>query len=228
MNEVIKNIDIYYNIYENINANINNKNRNYEILFNIDYINKKNIPDDIKNIINENDINIQFKNIMNIYRLMKGENINQQQQREKHKDEIIIKYKINKEDKQISIFGKKFVGNNKEICKYIYNNKEYELIDKFDLKYFDKSKDILEIKLIGLQNVTDMSYLFYDCISLIDISGLSDLNTSRITDMGLIFFNCKMLNTIPDISNWDTSNAINMQEMFGSCKSLKSLPDISK
>ena len=61
MNEVIKNIDIYYNIYENINANINNKNRNYEILSNIDYINKKNIPDDIKNIINENDINIQLK-----------------------------------------------------------------------------------------------------------------------------------------------------------------------
>ena len=60
-----------------------------------------------------------------------------------------------------------------------------------------------------------MSYLFYDCISLIDISGLSDLNSSRITDMSLIFFNCKMLNTIPDISNWDTSNAINMQEMFG-------------
>ena len=159
LNEVIKNIDIYYNIYENINNNINKKYRNYEILSNIEYINKKNVPDDIKNIINENDINIQFYNIMNIYKLLKEENINQQQQKKKNKDEIIMKYKINKEDEYINIFGYEFVNNNKKICKYIYENKEYELTNKFDLKNFDKSKDILEIKLIGLQNVTNLSHI---------------------------------------------------------------------
>ena len=43
------------------------------------------------------------------------------------KNEISIKYLIKKDDKKINIFGKKFVENNKDKCKYIYENKEYEL-----------------------------------------------------------------------------------------------------
>ena len=46
------------------------------------------------------------------------------------KNEIRIKYKINKEDEYINIFGEEFVENNNHICKYIYDNKEYELSPK--------------------------------------------------------------------------------------------------
>ena len=87
----------------------------------------------------------------NINKVNESQNIN------KPKNEILIKYKINKDDKEINIFGEKFVKNNKNICKYIYEGKEYELSQKFNLNNYDKSKDILEIKLTGIQNVTDMS-----------------------------------------------------------------------
>ena len=79
------------------------------------------------------------------------------------KNEILIKYKVNQNENYIDIFGFDFVENNKKICKYIYEDKEYELTDKFDLKNFDKSKDILEIKLIWIKNVTNMSHLFDGC-----------------------------------------------------------------
>ena len=65
------------------------------------------------------------------------------------KNEINITYKINKEDEYINIFGEEFIENNNR--KYIYDNKKYELSPKFDLKRFDKSKDILQIKLTELK-----------------------------------------------------------------------------
>ena len=130
-------------------------------------INNNNIHKDIKNIINEKDINIQFINIMNIYNLMtiKNENNiinkgNKLENKIKTKNEISIKYLIKKDDKKTNTFGKDFAENNKDKCKYIYENKEYELTKEFDLTNYNKSNEILEIKLIGINNITNMSYLF--------------------------------------------------------------------
>ena len=157
LNMVVKNFEMYLEINKNIIDNINNKNKNYELLSNIMNINNNNIHNDIKNIINEKDINIQFNNIMNIYNLMKPKN------------EISIKYLIKKDDEKINIFGENFVKNNKDKCKYIYENKEYELTKEFDLTNYNKSNEILEIKLTDINNITNMSYLFYDCESLIEV-----------------------------------------------------------
>ena len=74
----------------------------------------------------------------------------------KTKNEILIKYFIKKDDKKIKIFGEKFVENNKDKCKYIYDNKEYELTKEFDLTNYNKSNEILEIKLTGINNITDL------------------------------------------------------------------------
>ena len=165
--EIINNFEIYLEINKNIIDNINNKNRNYESLSNIININNNNILNDIKNIINEKDINIQFNNIMNIYNLMtinnqinEINNITKKENKIKNKNEILIKYLIKKDDKKINIFGEDFVKNNKDKCKYIYENKEYELTKEFDLTNYNKSNEILEIKLIGINNITNMSYLF--------------------------------------------------------------------
>ena len=49
------------------------------------------------------------------------------------------------------------------MCKYIYEDKEYELTPKFDLTNCNKTKDTLEIKLTGIKNITNMNYLFYCC-----------------------------------------------------------------
>ena len=70
LNMIIDNIEIYYKINKNIIDNINNKNRNYEILYNINNINNNDIQNNMKNIINEKDINIQFEKLMDIHNLM--------------------------------------------------------------------------------------------------------------------------------------------------------------
>ena len=143
------------------------------------------------------------------------------------KNDILIKYKIKKERKYIYIFGYEFVANNKNKCKYIYEDKQYELTQKFDLTNYDKSKDILEIKLIDIKNITNMTYLFYYCDSLVDVPDISDWNTSNITNMSYIFCHCKSLISLPDISKWNTSNVNYMQCIFWNCVSLISLPNIS-
>ena len=87
LNNINDCIEKYYEVNESTINNINNNN----------------ISNDIKNIINEKDINIQFQNIIKIYKSMNFNN------------EILIKYKIEKGDKEICIFGEKFGKNNKDI-----------------------------------------------------------------------------------------------------------------
>ena len=94
--------------------------------------------------------------------------------------------------------------------------------------------------------------MFYNCSSLIYISGITYWNTTikyikytdklylffgrgeyiwnnkNISDMSGIFYNCSSLKDLPDISVWDTYNVTNMSTIFYNCSSLISLPDISK
>ena len=69
----IENIEIYYTIYSDIinNYNYNNKNRNYQILKNINDINDKNIMNDINEIISLKDKSLKFSKINNIYNKMR-------------------------------------------------------------------------------------------------------------------------------------------------------------
>ena len=77
--------------------------------------------------------------------------------------EINIIYDINKEN-NIKIFGSEFVENNKNKCKMIIDNKEYEISEIYDVKSNNNNK--LNIKINGINNITDMSYMFNDCLSL--------------------------------------------------------------
>ena len=56
--------------------------------------------------------------------------------------EILIKYKNNKEDK-IKIFGDTFVKNNKDKCKIYYNDVEQELVSYINNK--NNNNDMIEI-----------------------------------------------------------------------------------
>ena len=170
-------------------------------------------------------------------------------------NELIIKYKNNKNQNKIKIFGKLFVDNNKATYKIIYEHTIYELNEYFNLPISSKNKDIFEIKLSGIENITNMSYMFYDCesllsigensnlntnnvidmswafyncISLISLPNISKWNTNNVTDISFMFYNCKILFSLPDISDWNTSNVNNMSRIFYNCESLISIPDISK
>ena len=142
-------------------------------------------------------------------------------------NEIIIIYKVNKNDKTIKIFNTEFVNNNKKHCKIIYEGKEYELKEEFNIKNINKNKDILEIKLKGIMNITNMFAMFYGCTSLICLPDFWKWDTSNVTDMSCLFGECSSLISLSDISSWDTSHVNNMHSMFYKCCSLISLPDIS-
>ena len=141
-------------------------------------------------------------------------------------DEILIIYKIEKDEDLVKIFYPDFVELNKNNCKIVYEEKEYDLKEEFDVKNI--KKDILEIRLKGIMNITNMHAMFYGCSSLISLPNISKWNTSKITDMSSLFGKCTSLITLPDISKWNTSNVTNMHSLFYGCSSLISLPDISK
>ena len=77
--------------------------------------------------------------------------------------EISIIYNAKKhderDDKNITIFGSKFVRNNKNICKMIIDDKEYEIKEKYNIENYNNNE--LKIKLKGIDNITNMSCMFY-------------------------------------------------------------------
>ena len=140
-------------------------------------------------------------------------------------NEIKINYKI--KEKEVKLFDNTFVKNNKNNCKIEIEGKEYELKEKHSFSFFSIKPDILEIKLKGIMNITNMSYMFYQCSSLSSLPDISNWNTSNVTHMNCMFCGCSSLSSLPDISNWNTSNVTNMSYMFNECSSLSSLPNIS-
>ena len=170
-------------------------------------------------------------------------------------NEIEIIYDV-KGQNEIRIFGNTFVNNNKDICKIVFGNNEYNLVEHFKIKdYTNDNLTELHIKLRYIKNITDISCMFkyckslisiidlyklnleeisstsnmfFECSSLISLSDISIWNTDNIKDMSYMFHKCSSLTSLPDISKWNTKNVNNMANMFSRCKSLSSLPDISK
>ena len=120
--------------------------------------------------------------------------------------------------------GYYFVENNKGKCFIIFEDKEFELTEYFELKK-NVNNNTLKIKLIGINNVNDMSYMFSDCSSLISLPNLSKWNTDNVIDMSSMFYNCSSLISLPDISKWNTNNVKDMTGMFYNCSSLIYMQD---
>ena len=133
--------------------------------------------------------------------------INGMENKEKS-NEIIMKYKLDKEKKEINIFGHIFVDKNKNNCKLIYNVKEYEIAEILNL--INEKNEVIEIKLKGIKNVTNMKYMLCDYSSLLSLSDISKWNTSDIINMEYMFSGCSLLLSLPDISKWNTSNVITL------------------
>ena len=145
-------------------------------------------------------------------------------------NEFIIKFKIGKENK-IRIFGDKFVKNNKRNFQMIINDKNYELDSFYKIenqKEKEIENEILEIKLKQIKDVNNLSYMFKECSSLIELPDISKLDTNNVTDMSLMFSQCSSLSSLPDISKWNTNNVTNMKAMFELCSSLTELPDFKE
>ena len=99
---------------------------------------------------------------------------------------------------------KKLLDNTKSTM-YLFYNYQGTSVDDF-FQYNDTS------------NVTNMSYMFYNCRKL---ETIPLLNTSKVTNMDNMLRDCRSLTTIPLL---DTSSVTAMNSAFSSCKALKSFP----
>ena len=74
---------------------------------------------------------------------------------------------------------------------------------------------------ISDSDLTNMSYMFYNCSSLTNID-LSSFNTNQVINMSYMFYLCSSF-AILDLSKINTNKVINMSRMFSYCKSLKNI-----
>ena len=168
-------LKLFYNL-KNINSEINN---------NIIKIEK--IKEKIKNDIKENVKEDTIENIKDDKKEDKNINLNDNKEKNEIKneviDEIIIQHKIENEPRlgNIQIFGYEFVKNNMDKCKMIINGNEGPLVALYNLKKPQDLNSIIEIKLKGIKQITNMH-------------GMFDY--------------CQRLSSLPDISKWDTKTLL--------------------
>ena len=106
---------------------------------------------------------------------------------------ITIIYKIEKNKDKIKLFGENFVSNNKDNCYIIIEGKKEKIFSELKLNKNQKENNKLEIKLIKISPIINLSNMFNECSSL---------------------------ESLPDINKWDTKNIINMSYMFYNCNKL--------
>ena len=217
INKIRNNMNLLYNIYHDIIINYKIKNRNYEKLTNISLINNINY-NYIDEIINNDDIFIKLKNIINIHNIMTT--------KRNLLNEMKIIYKTGNSDR-IKIVSQDFVKNNKDNCKIIINGHEQELSEFLDISNM-KNCEQIEVKLKETKTITNMSHMFLDCYNLISLPDFSEWDTSNVTSMQSLFNGCNSLSNLPDISNWNTENVISIRNIFWGCRKLTQLPDLSK
>ena len=82
---------------------------------------------------------------------------------------LTIKY-LKKQKERIRIFGEQFVKNNEKILKMEIEGEKRELSEYYDNK--EKEYNFIDISLIGMENVNNISYMFAGCSSLFDILNL--------------------------------------------------------
>ena len=71
-------------------------------------------------------------------------------------------------------------------------------------------------------SITSTAYWFYECKNMMSISGLQYLKTDNVTDMSWMFFDCSGLTSL-DVSSFNTANVTDMRLMFNGCSSLTNL-----
>ena len=138
--------------------------------------------------------------------------------------ELTYGIKDNKKDSNLKIrlLGKEFVEKNKKNCSLIINGEIEELKEEYQLS--DKNTELNVILLKENDEITDMSYMFYECENLLSISDESKWKTDKVTDLSYMFYNCASLETLPkNLENLGTSNVKNMTYMFSGCKLLSKL-----
>ena len=188
---ISNNLDEFMKINSNMKKSLDNL-YNYESMKNaVNFKNKKLIKD-LLYVINETNTKNKFKFLLDLY--------------DTPKNEMNIKYNIKDiNDSRIRLFGEKFVKINKDNCFLLINEKKYELCEFYDCNNKDKS-ETLEVDLIEINKIVNMSFMFCECNNLIFFD-LSKFDTSEIQYINFMFSDCNLLKNIPNnISKFNTIN----------------------
>ena len=81
---------------------------------------------------------------------------------------------------------------------------------------------VFDASFANCTTLTSTAYWFYEFNHLTAITGISNLKTDNVTDMSYMFYNCWYLQSI-DLSGFKTDNVKNMSNMFSYCGNLRSL-----
>jgi len=70
----------------------------------------------------------------------------------------------------------------------VIDDKEYKIIEKYNIEKYIKNE--LKIKLKEIDNITNMSKMFYGCSSLSSMPDISKWITNNVTNMSFMFYGC--------------------------------------
>ena len=138
------------------------------------------------------------------------------------KNEIILKLKTKKKEINESIY---FLDNTEghEYLKELNENNVKIYIDEKEYnysKYFipDK-KGIYTIRIEFNIQMTNCSYMFYECDNIIE-ADLSNFDSQNVIDLSFMFTECNKIKSIY-LTNFNTKKVTNMASMFKDCSKLK-------
>ena len=134
-------------------------------------------------------------------------------------------YGKNKPDNALEIveIGESYTDWKSDVTKVVFNESFKSFKPKNCKYWFDECANLTEI--IGMkdnlntQNVTNMSYMFYNCSKLTSLD-LSGFDTQNVTNMSFIFSGCSKLKTIYVGDDWTTDNVTDSYSMFDRCYKL--------
>ena len=94
---------------------------------------------------------------------------------------------------------------------------------------FYDCQSLIKLDLSGwkTQNIQYMHYMFYKCIGLTEIKGISNWDISNVKNMVSMFENCKSLINIGDLSDWNMESVIGIEALFCGCEALINIGDLS-
>ena len=107
---------------------------------------------------------------------------------------IYIPDKTNEE--KVRIFGKRFLNRNRSKCFIIYKDVTIDLKEFFeDINIAYNHKDEFMIKLRIYKTITDLSYMFAECFSLVSIKEITETNNTSTIQTNTIIYDDYYINT---------------------------------
>ena len=89
--------------------------------------------------------------------------------------------------------------------------------------YMTNLIDISGLSDLDTKDVTSMRSTFSACNNLTDLTALKRWDTRNLTDVSCIFSHCTSLSDLTPLASWNTNNITNMGDMFRECINLLNL-----